>query len=172
MKRKIIILWTLILSSLVFWTIFWIKQFNSGNEANTGEYKIFSWQILNQEKQISNSWCIVWDQVYLGLAQNYKYNNEYSLSLKTLSNLAECYPKAYKIKSSKSLLLLNNIWDIYETWWYSLKEKWDNNYKAKYQKALDSYEKILKVFKNSKDLDNDTKKWYEEKIKRVKEMMK
>ena len=174
MKRKIILLWSLFIISLILLTIFWIKKFNSQNYviANKNEYKVFSWQILEQKQQISNSWCLAWDQVYLWLAQNYKYNNEYELALLTLKNISECYPKAYNIKTEKWILLLNNIWDIYESWWYYLKEKLDTNYKIKYQKSLDSYNKILKLFWKTKFLSEDNKKEYKLKIDRIKEMMK
>ena len=126
----------------------------------------FEKEIKQYEEVLSQSGCKAGENYYLWLSADYKYTHQYQKAIDILNQLANCYPGAYKEKTIKAKLLLNNAGVIYEDWAYYLKQKWDQNYKKKYAKAKESFKALIKFFSGTKLLTKEEVESYKERMKR------
>jgi len=125
----------------------------------------FKEQIEQYEQILAWSGCKAWESYFLWLSQDYKYIHQYQKAIDILNKLADCYPGAYKEKTSKLKLLLNNAWVVYEEWAYYLKQNWNPDYKNKYVKARQSFETLMQLFSGTKLLTEEEINSYRERMK-------
>lgn len=133
------------------------------------EYIRFSPEITKYEAKIKELGCKSGEEIYLGLAQDYKYVKAFQSALNTYKDIKKCYPDVYGTSSEKAKTLLHNQGALYEDWAYYLKTEKQQTFQAKikYKAAIKSFSELIKTFEKTNFLSFDEKKSYEHRIQQI-----